>query len=288
MNLSAGDLEEIIRFFRRSQLLDFSVLGGEPTLHPDFDRIIDRILAEKEFKSIIVFTNGLISDGSLRYLSSNSDPRLKVAINLNSPRDYTPSQWSRVNASMAALGSRVGLGINIFAPGQEYGYLINAIKKHDLSPHVRLGLTQPILGSNNRYALETDFPAIASDILQFCEESYRSGISCSFDCGFPFCMFSLEQHKKMLQLGVKFRSNCSPIIDIGPDNSVWRCFPLTNVARRKLADFETRNQIVEFYDEEFKSFLPMGNKLECPQCRYRANGLCKGGCLARTLAAFKK
>jgi radical SAM protein with 4Fe4S-binding SPASM domain len=286
MNLSEDHLEEIISFFRRSQFPTFTVLGGEPTLHPRFDRMMDRILAEESFKSIIVFTNGVISDSALSFLTSNRDPRLRVAMNLNAPGRYNPSQWERTNEVMKSLGAKVGLGINIYFPGQEYDYLIAAIDEHGLFPHVRLGLTQPILGSENRYALEEDFPAIADDIIAFCERAHARGISCSFDCGFRFCMFSIEQHATMLRLAVRFQSNCSPIIDIGADANVWRCFPLIDQAKRQLADFDTRSQIVDFYDEKFKHFLPMGNRAECPQCLHRANGLCRGGCLARTLDSF--
>jgi radical SAM protein with 4Fe4S-binding SPASM domain len=286
MNLSDEHLEEIISFFLRSQFTTFTVLGGEPTLHPRFAPMMDRILAEESFKSIIVFTNGVISDSALSFLATARDPRLQVALNLNAPGEYNPSQWARANEVMNSLGSKVGLGINIYFPGQEYDYIIAAVAEHDLFPHIRLGLTHPILGSKNRYALEEDLPAIADDIIAFCDRAHGRGISCSFDCGFPFCMFSIEQHATMLRLAVKFQSNCSPIIDIGADASVWRCFPLTNQAKLRLANFDTRSHIVDFYDQKFKHILPMGNRAECPQCLYRANGLCSGGCLARTLDSF--
>ena len=286
MNLSEEHLEEIIRFFRRSQLTTFAVLGGEPTLHPRFGPMMNRILAEESFKSIIVFTNGVISDSALRFLSASQDPRLQVTINLNAPEEYNPSQWARVNEVMKSLGARGGLGVNIYFPGQEYDHLITAINEHCLSRQVRLGLTHPILGAGNRYAREEDIPAIAYDVLAFCEKTHEHGISCSFDCGFRFCMFSIEQHATLLRLAVKFQSICSPVIDIGTDASVWRCFPLTNQAKLKLADFDTRNQMVDFYDDKFKHVMPMGNLAECSQCIHRANGLCKGGCLARTLDSF--
>ncbi len=99
-------------------------------------------------------------------------------------------------------------------------------------------------------------------------------------------MFDLKQHATLLRLAVKFQSSCSPVIDIGADASVWRCFPLTNQAELKLAAFDTRSQMVDFYDEKFKHFLPRGNLPECPQCLHRVTGLCKGGCLARTLDSF--
>ncbi len=285
-NLSMEGLEKIIRFYHRSQLTRFVVLGGEPTLHPAFNQMIDRILAERDFKSIMIFTNGLMPENVLGYLSGNPDSRLRIALNLNFSDDYIGSQWLRINETMKALAIKVGLGVNVYKPGQNYNYLIDAIKQHNLSRHIRVGLTQPVIGSKNIYALENDFPVIAEDLLRFAEKAYHNDIDFSFDCGFRFCMFTLEQHKELLRFGIKFKSVCSPIIDIGPDLSIWRCFPLLNDVCGHLADFRTKNQIIDFYNEKYKHFMPMGNKLECPQCRYRTNNLCDGGCLSRTLNSF--
>jgi len=151
-----------------------------------------------------------------------------------------------------------------------------------------MGLTQPILGEKNNYALESDIKAIAKDIIDFADKVYQDDIGFSFDCGFRFCMFTLEQHKQMLKRAVKFKATCSPIIDIGPDLTIWRCFPLMKAAQKKLSDFENLNQATEFYDQLHQTFVPMGNLPGCAQCRYRINQLCSGGCLSRTLGAFQR
>ena len=179
-------LEKIIRFYQRSQLTRFVVLGGEPTLHPAFNQMIDRILTERDFKSIIIFTNGLMPENVLAYLSGNTDPRLRIALNLNASDDYIGSQWLRINETLKALTTKVGLGINVYKPGQDYNYLIDAIKQHNLSRHIRVGLTQPVIGSKNIYALENDFPVIAEDLLRFAEKAYHNNIDFSFDCGFRY------------------------------------------------------------------------------------------------------
>lgn len=287
-NLNMQSLETIIDFYKQSQLDRFVVLGGEPTLNPDFKRMIERILQEPDFKAVVVFTNGLMPDEILNYLSSHEDPRLGIALNLNNQANHSASEWAQVNNTMKALGKRVGLGINIYHSGQEYDYLIEAINIHGLKPHIRAGLTHPVVGSKNVYARQDDFKAIAADLVQFAEKAYRNDISFSFDCGFQFCMFTLEQHKTLLRYGVKFRSVCTPIIDIGPDLSVWRCFPLLNDVAGNLKDFKVRKKIIDAFDGKYKSLQSMGNRMECPQCIYRKNGLCSGGCLARTLRSFHR
>jgi len=288
MSLSSQSLEKVISFYRKSQLTRFVVLGGEPTLHPNFNQMVNRILEEDFLKSIIIFTNGLMPQEVLEHLSTCNDSRIGITLNLNHPDDYSTDEWGQINRTMATLGSKIGLGVNIYMPNQDLEYLISEIEEHHLGSHIRVGLTHPILGVQNRYALEEDFPAIAQNLVDFAEKAYRSNIGFSFDCGFRFCMFTLEQHKNLLRFAVKFKATCSPIIDIGPDLLVWRCFPLFNEANRPLEEFQNAKQITDFYEEIHRSFFPMGNRPECPECRYRTNDLCHGGCLARTMASFHR
>ena len=287
-NLSTEGLEKIIDFFKRSQLTRFVVLGGEPTLHPRFGPMIDRILEEPSFDSVMVFTNALMPESARAYLANQRDKRIHVAVNLNAEKEYTPTQWAQVNETLHALGSKVGLGINVYAPGQDYEFLIDAILRHGLTKHVRVGLTHPVSGSGNIHAQTEDFPAIAEDLVRFAALGATHGISFSFDCGFTFCMFTLDQHKELLRHAVRFKSVCSPIIDIGPDLTIWRCFPMVNRANARLEDFQAKNEMIRFYNQKFGKYLPMGNRPECPQCQYRVHGLCSGGCLARTLDSFGK
>ncbi len=285
-NLSLEALNQIIAFYKQSLLKRIVVLGGEPTLNPEFIPLMDRIFAEPSFKAVMVFTNGIIPDNALKYLSNHKDERLKIAMNLNAPGNYPSDQQAAINLAMASLGKRVGLGINIYKSGQDYDYLIDAINSFKLGPHVRIGLTQPIVGSNNNYAKQKDLPNIARDIVAFARKAYENRIGFSFDCGFPFCMFSLDQHKDLLRFGIKFKSVCDPIVDIGPDLSIWRCFPLLNDVCGQLDQFRTRDDVIDHYNQKYKHFMPMGNLADCPQCRYRSSKLCSGGCLARTLIDF--
>ena len=287
-NLSMDALEKIIAFYKKSMLHRFVMLGGEPTLHPQFTALLSRVFKEPSFKCILVFTNGLIPPEALDYLAGKPDDRLQIAMNLNAPDDYPADQRQHIQKTLRALGNqvRVGLGINIYKPRQDYAYLIDAIQTYGLVPHIRLGLTHPILESTNRYARREDFPDIAQDIVDFAAVALDHNISFSFDCGFEFCMFTLEQHQELLRCGIKFMSLCDPIVDIGPDLNVWRCFPLLNIPCGNLDAFENRFEITGYYDEKYKNIQRMGNRAECPQCRYRINGLCCGGCLARTLISF--
>jgi organic radical activating enzyme len=181
-NLSLEALEQIIDFYNRSLLKRIAVLGGEPTLNPDFTALMDRIFDEPSFKSVMLFTNGVIPDKALTYLADHEDPRLKIAMNLNAPDSYSGDHRARIEQVLEALGGRVGMGINIYKAGQDYDYLIDAITTYKLAPHVRVGLTQPIVEAKNRFAQKMDLPGIARDLVAFAKSVYENRITYSFDC----------------------------------------------------------------------------------------------------------
>lgn len=287
-NLTLEGLERVIGFARRSGLRRFVILGGEPTLHPQFAGLLRRVLREPSFRWVIVFSNGLMPGPALECLASCEDPRLRVVINLHAPGEDPPQERARTDEALRRLGPRAGIGVTIRRGGQDLDFLVDAARKIGPGGELRLGLAHPIPGEGNEFARPEDLPRIASRIVDLAGKALARGFTFSFDCGFPFCMFSLDQHRELLRCGVKFVSRCAPVIDIGPDLAVWRCFPLMNESPRRLDDFETVRQAVDFYESLHRSYLPMGNRPECPQCRYRVAGLCRGGCLARTLASFHR
>jgi len=286
--LSPEGLERVIGFARRSALRRFVILGGEPTLHPDFAALLGRVLREPSFRWVVVFSNGLMPGPALDCLAACGDPRLRVVINLHAPEEDTAEERGRIGEALQRLGGRAGIGVTLRRPDQGLDFVADAVRAARGVREVRLGLAHPIPGEGNEFARQDDLPGIAARIVDLAGKARAGGFTFSFDCGFPFCMFTLDQHRELLRCGVKFASRCAPVIDIGPDLGLWRCFPLVNEAPRRLEDFETVQQAADFYDALHRSYLPMGNRPECPQCRYRAAGLCRGGCLARTLASFHR
>lgn len=284
--ISLKDVEYCLDFLRRSRLRMVSLLGGEPTLHPNFAEILDLCRKDRYFTHIKLFTNGLMSDQILEYLMVFEDPELHIALNIHPPSDYLPDQRERIREVLETLGAKIGLGYNIYQQGNDFDYLLELILKHRLAPHLRLGLAQPILGVNNVHLPLEAFPGVSKEIVMAAERFTRRGIYFSFDCGFPFCMFSMDQHKKLLSLAIPFRSLCSPIIDIGPDLSTWRCFPLSRIRNRRLEEFETRMDVEFFYQELFRYYQQFGIYSRCTDCPYKRQALCTGGCLSRVLRQF--
>jgi len=280
------DFEHCLNFLHRSRLRVVALLGGEPTLHPNFIEILELCKRDSFFNHIKLFTNGLMPDPVIECLSNFKGPELHLALNIHHPSDYLPGQWEKIENVLERLGPIIGLGYNIYRRENDLDSLLELFLKYHLAPHIRFGLAQPILGADNRHLPHEDFSSVAEEIVKAAGSFTSRNLFFAFDCGFPFCMFTLDQHKKLLSCAIHFRSLCSPIIDIGPDLSVWCCFPLSCIQDRHLAEFETRMDIEFYYGELFRSYQQFGLYARCRECNYKKEKLCTGGCLSRILREF--
>lgn len=284
--MSMENFDKCLEMLMKSRMRVVALLGGEPTLHPYIIDFLEKCRKNDYFKIIKLFTNGLVPNDVIEYLEDFPGDKIQIALNIHPKQDYSPKQWRRVKRVLAGLGDKIGLGYNIYKTDNQFSYLLQLYLEYNLRPHVRLGLTQPIFAMDNAYLREKEFPAIGEEIVSAAREFTAKGLYFSFDCGFPFCMFSSEQHKEFIDCAINFRSVCKPIIDIGTELTVWRCFPLSRCNNISLEDFETRMDMVDYYTQKFKPYRQFGLYDRCNNCRYLIQELCCGGCLGRVMRSF--
>lgn len=283
-SISPENLEKALDFLRRSSASRVGLLGGEPTLHPGFPDVIDAVLAAG-FR-IKLFSNGLMPPAALDRLVRAKPGEILTIVNVNHPDETSASEQTRTAATLEALGERAALGFNIHRPDFDGEFLIDLTDRYGLDPHIRLGLAQPILGGRNVYVRREDYREVGRRLIRLAEMTGRHGFFLGLDCGFTLCMFDRSDIGPMIYNGVTFRMLCNPIIDINVDLSVWCCFPLSMWETTHLDQFENRNQAVQYYDKKLKPFRDVGSTAECMDCRHKAAGNCRGGCVAHSIAAF--
>ena len=289
--ISWQDIIYIADLFESGGERHLSLLGGEPTLHPDFIDILLYLL-RRNFH-ISVFTSGIMAESKLEELArslENENPEQYAFIcNLNHPDLSKPEETGRIEEFLKIFGGQVTLSFNIYRIDFEMEYLFDTINRFDLKRHIRLGLAHPIPGEQNEYIPPEQFPEMAGRLLLYLPVFIKNNVSPGFDCGFPLCLFSDDQLGKLMRLQkgvfntVKFV--CNPAIDIGPDMSVWSCFPLSNVRKRSLFEFDSVREIADYYKEFHREVRSRQSGLfpECDGCVYIDNDLCAGGCLAHIL-----
>jgi len=285
------DLMYLVDFLETSSERHVSLLGGEPTLHPDFVSFV-RYLLERQFH-VNVFTSGILSqrrlDEAKRQLSGVSAERLSFVVNGNDPRTSPPKELHKVRAFLRAFGHLCSLGFNIYRVDFELDFLFEYVNLFGTKRHLRLGIAHPIPGEVNVFVAPEEIRKVAERLASYVPMFKAFRVSPGFDCGFPMCAFTdaeLGELFKVSHGNLKF--GCGPAIDIGPDMTVWPCFPLSHVRRRSIYEFNSLQEVRGFFDDfHSKARLEAaGIYPECDTCRYKRDGLCAGGCVAHALTHF--
>lgn len=269
--------------------MNITVLGGEPTLHPEFLLFLEYMVS-RAF-NITIFSNGMIKaavvNGVLKLIEEweLNFKRLRFIINVNEQKYQTAVERKMQANTFGKLNSYCGLSFNIFEESCNPEFLADLIQEFQLKPRIRLGLAAPIVGRNNTFLPLKSYPHIAKKILNLSDRCLKDSIEFGFDCGFPLCLFSNEDIGKLYKNKAHLIFCCEPVIDIDPDLNVIYCYPLSEYQRLKLKDFKSVSQIYDHFKtlisehDEQKGVFP-----ECRSCPYRKNGRCDGGCKGHYLS----
>lgn len=270
-------------------------LGGEPTLHPHFPDFVAYSL-KRNFR-VVTFTSGIMSDKILAgireiYLKiPEASGRFSFLCNINDPKISPAAETERLHLFLTEFGKHVSPGFNIYENDFDLGFFADFINRYGLVRTLRLGVAHPIYKKDNSYIAARDLAVVLRRIASFYPVFSRLNISVGLDCGFPLCGLSdseLGVMHKFSKGSLKFR--CEPILDIGPDMTVWPCFPLSSVKVRKVYDFNSIREMGEYYHKFHGEVSAEAGGIfpECDECFDRARGLCSGGCKAHILNQLDK
>ncbi len=269
-----------------------SLLGGEPTLHPQF---VDYVLylLERNFH-VNVFTSGIMSDKTFNdatnVLSGVHPERLSFVCNVNNPAKSNFSELESVRRFLKTFGHLTTPGFNIYQPDFNIDFIFDYINQYGLRRFVRLGLAHPIPGQKNAHIQLPQMKQMAEKLISYLPLFERFRVKPGLDCGFLLCMFSDEQIGKLFKVcGGRLTFGCGPAIDIGTDMTVWSCFPLSKFHKKSLYDFDSMQDMRKFYEQHHQRVRSEVSGIfeACDDCIYREEGLCQAGCLAHSISKFQ-
>ncbi len=293
--LSWENLIYLVDFLQKSGEKRFSILGGEPTLHPDFNNMVLYVL--ERGLDVTVFTSGVMKEEKLQEAVSFFKPvpreRLSFICNLNDPlkTPSPPAEIESVKRFLRAFGEKVVPGFNIYRTDFELDFIFQYINEYGLQRHIRLGIAHPIPGRKNIYIALDDMEKVINRVFSYISLFERLRIKPGLDCGFPMCKFTDEQLAWLYRYtGGKNEFGCGPVIDIGPDMSVWSCFPLSSFHKKSIFEFNSLKDIHEYYMHLHDSIRieAGGIFIECDDCVFRDDKNCHGGCVAHSLSRFQE
>jgi hypothetical protein len=283
--MSLENVQQVLSFLQRSQLNVFSIIGGEPTTHPEFQTIVNMAL-EQDFM-IFLFTNAICRESVASFIGSLPDDRIGILVNTNAPEAYTEREYARLTHSLFQFGMKASLGFNVYEPQFDLLPLVDLIKRHQNKPMIRIGLTQPILGKQNTHIPLQQYPQVGERLVEQAEACDQHDVQIGLDCGFPLCMFTHEQLGKLYTFRAELSFECRPVLDVGPNLECWACFPLSPWERVNILDFENVAALNEHFKQRQLLYHRSGLYKECFSCRYIERGQCKGGCLSHIIAEYE-
>ncbi len=285
-HISLDKVDAYLAFLSRSNIRQFKILGGEPTLHPDIGKMVDTALG-RGF-SVAIFTNALWPASVKSYFSEHRDRRITFVANINEPDSHTRREFEQQQEALHIAGARARLSFNLYKIDFDLRFAIDLIDRHKLQREIRVGLASPIAGACNDHIPTGDLKKVGKRLAEQFRMLESNDILGYLDCGFQLCMFD-ESDLASLALCSKggFASHCGGVIDVDHELNVWHCFPLSKIGNVRLSDFQNKDELNDYYNHLFDPLRSIGCMDECVSCKYLKRGQCKGGCLGRTITAIQ-
>ena len=271
---------------------DVSLVGGEPTLHP---QCVDFILylLDRGF-NVTLFSNGLLDASVLdefgRYLKDVPPDRFNIVCNLNDPilTPPTSSGEARLREFLSSMGPLITPGFNIYRPDFTLEFLFELIRAYGLRRFLRLGIAHPTPGGKSAFVRSRDMRRVVERLFTYCAIFEGHRIMPGLDCGFTLCSFSDRELDWLRRFSCRAVFRCSPAVDISPDMDLFHCLPLSRYRRRSLLEFDSMEEIASHFvrmRDEIRSEAA-GVFVECDGCRHRLEDVCSGGGLCHVVSRF--
>ena len=281
--MSPDVFERALDFIDRSDIKQARLLGGEPTLHPNFCTFVEQVMA-REFH-LLLFTNGLVPKTVLSCLQKLQHERARFLVNIALPSE-SPNEHEQQRSFLRLMGSKAMVGLNITRPNIKMDFLLELIEEFGLARWIRLGLAHPRLAGNNMHLLSRHYNILGQEISKFAMKASASSVAIDFDCGFVPCMFPEDIPEKLKGIVAQIGLRCNPSIDIMPDGSAIPCYPLGDFYRIPLEDEHNAKSLNLMIEGKLLPFSTVGIFRECSGCRLMIEKLCRGGCRSATMLRF--
>jgi MoaA/NifB/PqqE/SkfB family radical SAM enzyme len=281
-HMSLETFRGALDFIERSGIAQARLLGGEPTLHPDFPALLEAV-AERRL-GLLVFSNGLMPGRALTAIEAA--PEVRVLINV-ADRGEPESTLERQRTVFERLGARIMPGYTIHDPGADLDFLLDLIREFGLARRVRLGLAHPSLQRVNTYLHPRGFEHVGVEIGRFASRAGREGVTLELDCGFVPCMFTDDALASLGRAAESLGTRCSPILDLLPDGRIIPCHPLSPLFSIPLGPRDRADDLRKELSRRLEPYRALGVFRECSSCPFRGSGRCGGGCLATAMRRLR-
>ena len=136
-DITVRNFRKAVEFLTRTGETHIGLIGGEPTLHPVFQLLMEMLIANPKVSGITLFTNGLLLD---QFIPQITHPKVKLLVNCNSPLIIGEKSYDRMRSNLDTLiwqyymKDRVHLGINLYSIDMDYTYIMELLQRYKIFP----------------------------------------------------------------------------------------------------------------------------------------------------------
>jgi len=264
------------------------LFGGEPTLHSQFDKIVQYAL--RFFPQVHIYTNGIFSEKADKHLQNyfkTKTPRISFCFNITTPGFQNNEKIRKLVSGRIMKYKKVTsvtLSITI-DPDFNIENFVKKINKNifDKKTLIRIGASNPIAKRKNHYSTN-QFSKMGATVVTLVKKLHAINHDLGFflDCGFVRCMFNKKQEKFLINTGLRPAKGCYyGNIDYLANMEAIPCYSLSTMYKLSLKRQNIHDVIIKF---ALKEYL-YGKKYmldQCKRCKYFGyeKGQCSGPCLA--------
>lgn len=286
--ISGEAFEARLDFLDRSDIREIRLIGGEPTLHPEFPQIIER--ARLRGRHVVVFSHGLLSERATTCLEELAPDHCTIVVNANAtrvPDGPTDEERAHRLRVLRRLGQRAIIGFTVDRVDLRLDSLLHLIAESRCRREIRLGLAHPSPSGLNSHLHPKQYPAVGAKVASFARVALAAGVKLRFDCGFVRCMFSEVDLQAVRAHEPDLPWRCNPILDVDLDGRALHCMPLSNAVVATEVDGRTASDLRAELATRAQPYRVAGVYRECSTCRFKSSQECTGGCLAVTMRRFR-
>lgn len=277
------------------QALDFSaanrsnigIIGGEPTLHPNFINILKETnkYCFALNTNALLYTNGIELEQYLSYIGDN----IHILINVNPPEDTGGKNYTKIVStidhinSLCWFGYRASCGVTLHPNREDYSFIWKLVDKYEFES-IRVSVASPggyymdLKADKEKY-----YNTMKPIFLQFCANAIEHNCRLWLDCNnIPLCYFSQEEQEMIISICDNLNNDfCRPVIDITQDLKTYSCFGTKKDGAVELNLFNDCIELERYFLATHSFPKAVNNDTgKCATCARHALFQCQGGCLA--------
>ncbi len=263
------------------------LIGGEPTLHNGFDKILELLINDERIQNVVIYTNGIKAGD---FVDKLQKPKFHLLINCNDISDNSSLYTEFINSLellFDKMSERIVFGINYYKLGYDYSHILRLIERFPCK-RLRVSISVPNTDTYN-YEPLSYFEKIKPEIFCLFKELKQRGTIPFLDCNIlPPCLVTAAEMAEFDEWGadnplsiIKNRqTGCIPVIDILPDLTAVRCFGLSEYTKVNIRDFSSISDLRNYYLRTVDAYaVNTFHNEKCLLCYKYKTMKCSGGCL---------